>query len=121
MITLDNGNLQNASNLAVPNGSVVFQLNVDAVVVASPYGQVLASIPITFQFDANGDIQANAQLWSNLELNPQNNVGLGTFYLVTFYDQNGARINETMTWQFTQAKNSTVDISSMTPYLATGD
>jgi hypothetical protein len=54
-------------------------------------------------------------------LNPQNSVGLGTYYLVTFYDQSGARINLTpMWWQFTQPANTTVDIGEMIPFLTVG-
>lgn len=121
IINLTNGNVQNCANGAVPNGSISFQLNVDATVIAAPYGQVLAAVPIVFQFDSDGNLQSGAQLWSNLELNPQNAIGLGTYYLVTFYDANGAVISQPgVAWQFTQATNSTVDISSMTAYLATG-
>jgi hypothetical protein len=68
-----------------------------------------------------GDLVQPAQLFSNAELNPQNINGLGTFYFVTFYDANGARINKNpMIWQFTEAANSTVDISQMTAIFASG-
>jgi hypothetical protein len=126
MITLVNGNLQNASSLAVPNGSMSLQLNIDATVVAAPFGFVAASIPIVFQLDDNGNILPNApavaaQIYSNLELNPQNTEGLGTYYLVTFYDANGARINKSpMWWLFTQAAGSTVDIGEVTPFASVG-
>jgi hypothetical protein len=126
MITLINGKVQNASNIFVPNGSIKFQLNVDATVLASPFGFVCADIPITFQLDANGDILPNApaaaaQIYSNAELNPQNSIGLGTYYLVTIYDQNGARLNAVpMWWQFPEAAGSTVDISQMVPFSTIG-
>ena len=126
MITLINGNIQNASNIFVPNGSISFQLNVDATVVAAPHGFVCADIPVVFQFDANGDILPNspdvlAQIWSNLELNPQNNEGLGTYYLVTIYDQNGAKLNTApMWWQFVTGNGTTVDLNDMTPYSTVG-
>ena len=124
MITLENGAVQNAANLFVPNGSISFQLNTDATVVANPYGLVQSSIPVVFQFDENGDILPNspateAQIWSNAELNPQNVIGLGTYYRVTVYDQNGAPLSS-MNWQFTQAAGSTVNISEMTAYAAQG-
>src|SRR5579864_3171521 len=98
MITLINGFPQGPNSLIVPNGSIRFQLNIDATVIAAPGGFVAATEIVTFQFDATGHIQPNApaaaaQIYSNLELNPQNASGLGTYYLVTFYDQNGARIN----------------------------
>jgi hypothetical protein len=121
-----NGRVQNASSLAVPDGSVVFQLNIDATVIVAPYGFVAADIPIVFQFDSNGDILPNspavaAQIYSNMELNPQNDEGLGTYYLVTFYDANGARINrQPMWWQFTEVAGSTVDIGFITPYATVG-
>jgi len=42
--------------------------------------------------------------------------------LVTFYDQNNARINKNpMWWQFQEVAGSTVDIGSMTPYLTEGN
>ena len=85
IITLVQGNVQNASGLAVPNGSMTLQLNVDATVVAAPYGFVSGAIEINFQFDENGDLVQPAQIYSNAELQPQNEIGLGTYYLVTFF------------------------------------
>jgi hypothetical protein len=126
MITLINGNPQNLAGLIVPNGHVDFQLNVDATVVAAPYGFVSGQVVVTFQFNAVGQIQPNspaaaAQIYSNTELNPQNSIGLGTYYLVTFYDQNDARINHNpMWWQFTQAAGATVDIGEMIPFSTVG-
>ena len=103
------------------NGSIRFQLNTDATVIASPYGQVSSNIPIVFQFDANGDIQSGAQLWSNKELNPQTVDGLGTWYLVSWFDQNGAQLSDPgVLWQFTQTNGSTVDIGTMTSISPTG-
>lgn len=127
MITLVNGLPQGPDSLIVPLGSISFQLNVDGEVIAPPYGFVSADKVVVFQFNAAGVIQPNppnaaAQIYSNLELNPQNSIGLGTYYLVTFYDQNGARINTSpMWWQFQNAANSTVDIGSMTPYFTEGN
>ena len=126
MITLENGGIQSAANIFVPNGSISFSLNVDATVIASPFGFVCADIPVVFQFDSNGNILPNspaaaAQIWSNAELNPQNDIGLGTYYLVTLYDQNGARLNSVpMWWQFTEANGATVNISEMTPFATIG-
>ena len=121
-----NGFPQNLSGLIVPDGSVSFQLNIDATIIASPFGFVAAQEVVTFQFNALGQIQPNfpasaAQIYSNLELNPQNANGLGTYYLVTFYDANGARINnQPMWWQFANPANATVDIGEMTPYITAG-
>lgn len=126
MITLINGNIQNPSGLVVPNGSMSLQLNIDATVIASPFGIIPGDLVIVFQFDKNGNILPNApataaQIYSNLELNPQNSIGLGTYYLVTFYDANRARINKSpMWWQFTEVASSTVDISQMTPFASIG-
>ena len=121
MITLQNGNVQNPSGLMQPNGSITFQLNIDATIIASPHGIIPAELEIAFQFDAAGNLVQPAKLYSNAELNPQNSIGLGTYYLVTFYDQNGARLNTSpMWWQFTEAANATVDISAMTPYATVG-
>lgn len=120
-ITLINGNIQTAQNLAVPNGSMSLQLNVDATVIDAPFGFVSAEFPVVFNFDATGNIIEPAQIYSNLELNPQNQSGLGTYYLVTFYDANNARINKNpMWWQFIQVANSTVDIGEMTPFATVG-
>lgn len=126
IIQLTNGLPQSPASLIVPNGSVGFQLNVDATVIAPPYGFVAASIEIVFQFDATGLIQPNApaaaaQIYSNKELQPQNSIGLGTYYLVTFYDADGARINKNpMWWQFPEAAGATVDISNITPISTVG-
>jgi len=126
MITLTNGLPQGPNGLIVPNGSIKFQLNIDATVIAAPGGFVAADIPVVFQFNAAGQIQPNppaaaAQIYSNAELNPQNSIGLGTYYLVTFYDQNGAQLNMSpMWWQFYEAAGSTVDISQITPVSTVG-
>lgn len=126
MITLINGLPQGPNGLIVPNGSIGFQLNVDAMVLAAPFGYVSGAIEVVFQFNSAGLIQPNspsaaAQIYSNAELNPQNHVGLGTYYLVTFYDADGARINKIpMWWQFPEAAGSTVDISQMTPISTVG-
>src|ERR1039458_6241370 len=94
MITLTNGRFENASGIFVPNGSISFSLNVDATVIAAPGGFVCADIPVVFQLDANGDLIQPAKIFSNEELNPQlSSTLLGTYYLVTVYDQNGARLN----------------------------
>jgi len=116
-ITLVNGYIQNQGGMAVPNGSVTFQLNIDAQVIPSPGGQVSASNIVVFQFDSTGNLVQPAQLYSNASLNPRNTTGVGTRYLVTFYDANGARLNAMpMQWIFPNAANSTVDISTMTAY-----
>ena len=122
MITLINGNIQGPNNLAVPNGSVVFQLNVDATVIASPFGFVAASVPVVFQFDATGNLIQPAKIWSNEELQPQlSSTLLGTYYLTTFYDQNGAKINISPLWfQFPEIAGSTVDIGNITPISTIG-
>jgi hypothetical protein len=122
IIQLINGFPQGPNALIVPNGSISFSLNVDATVVAAPYGFVCADIPVVFQFDATGALIQPAKLWSNAELNPQlSSTLLGTYYLVTFYDQDGARLNKSpMWWQFPEAANATVDISGMVPYATVG-
>src|ERR1035437_8998267 len=122
MITLINLHLQNASSIFVPNGSISFQLNVDSTIMAAPGGFVSAAALVTFQLDANGDLIQPAKLWSNEELNPQlSSTLLGTYYLVTFYDQNGARLNVSpMWWQFPELNGATVDISQMTPVSTVG-
>jgi hypothetical protein len=114
MITLINGFPQGPNGLIVPNGSIKMQLNVDATVIAPPGGFVAADVPVVFQFDKNGALIQPAKIWSNEELDPQNTVGLGTFYLVTFYDQNGAILNNTpLWWIFPETIGATVDISQM--------
>ena len=127
MIHLTNGFPQGPNGLIVPNGSIKFQLNVDATIIAAPYGFVCADVPVVFQFNAAGQIQPNApaataDIWSNEELNPQlSSTLLGTYYFVTFYDQNGAILNATpLWWQFPNVAGSTVDISQMTPISTVG-
>jgi len=122
MITLIGGRLGNPASLAVPNGTIELLLNVDALVIAPPYGRVMAAMPIIFQFDATGNLKPGAQIWSNFELNPRNSTELATLYYVAFYDANNGRISKVpMWWQFVEAAGATVDISTMTAYLATGD
>jgi hypothetical protein len=109
-----NGFPQGPNGLIVPNGSLKMQLNVDGTIIANPGGFVAADIPCVFQFDKTGALIQPAKIWSNEELDPQNAVGLGTFYFVTFYDQNGAILNNTpLWWIFPEIINSTVDISQM--------
>jgi hypothetical protein len=127
MITLINGYVQNPAGLIVPNGSIKLQLNVDATIIAAPYGFVAANVPVVFQFNAACQIQPNppavaAKIWSNEELQPQlSSTLLGTYYLVTFYDQNGAVLNATpLWWQFPESAGATVDISQMTAISTVG-
>jgi hypothetical protein len=121
VITLINLHLQNASSLFVSNGSIVLQLNVDSTVIASPFGFVSADIPIVFQLDANGDLIQPAKIYSNAELFPQlSPTLLGTYYLVTFYTQAGARVSQPMWWQFPESSGATVDISNMIPVSQVG-
>jgi len=115
MIFLVGGHVQSQGGVGVPNGSISLQLNLDATIVAAPGGLVPAQQELVFQFDATGNLVQPAQIWANGELNPQNSSGLGTYYLVTIYDANGARINSSpMWWQFPQLAGATVDISFMT-------
>ena len=127
MIHLTNGYPQGPNGLIVPNGSIKLALNVDATVIAAPYGFVCADVPVVFQFNAAGQVQPNApaataDIWSNRELQPQlSSTLLGTYYFVTFYDQNGAILNATpLWWQFPETAGSTVDISQMTPISTVG-
>ena len=114
MITLINGFPQGPNGLIVPLGSIKMQLNADATIIAGPGGFVAADIPVVFQFDKNGALIQPAKIWSNEELDPQNALGLGTYYLVTFYDQNGAILNNTpLWWIFPETIGATVDISQM--------
>ena len=94
MIALTGGVIQSSGGVGVPNGSIEFRLNVDATVIAAPNGFVSSEVPIVFQFDANGNIEAGAEIWSNEELNPQTVDGLGTYYIVAIYDKNNARLND---------------------------
>src|SRR6185437_4183412 len=97
MINLTNGSVQNAGGVGVPNGKIVLQLNSDCTVIASP-GTVVSAIPITFRFDANGNLLGSCKIYSNAELTPN------TTYTVNLYDADGARINsQPLTWQFTQS------------------
>jgi hypothetical protein len=115
VITLQGGNFQGYGGAPLLNGSIAFQLNLDAQIIASPGGQVPAAFVKTFQLDSNGNIQIGAKLYSNAELNPRNAQGFGTVYLVTVYDANGARLSAPMLWIFPEANGATVDISNMTP------
>lgn len=118
-ITLINGHIQNAQATNItPNGWMELTLNVDATLIASPFGQVLAASPIRVYFDSVSDVVSGTTLYSNAELNPQTIINTapayGTWYYVNFYDRNGTPLNKSpQKWQFTQAANSTVDIGTM--------
>lgn len=117
MITLENGNIQGANGLPiVPFGYIELYLNGDATIIASPHGQVLGGTTnaVRYYFDGNCNLIQPALIWSNQELNPQNDEGLGTCYVVNFYDDNGTRLNNApMIWVFPEVAGSTVDISTM--------
>ena len=121
MITLVNGYPMGPNGLIVPNGSIKFQLNnTDATVIAAPYGFVCADVPVVFQFNAWRARFNRIRLLPPLKFGRMKNLirripqGLGTFYLVTFYDQNGAVLNSTpLWWIFPETNGSTVDISQM--------
>ena len=117
MIYLEYGNVQGASGLPiVPNGYIELYLSGDCTVIASPYGQVLGGTTnaVQFYFDDEANLIGTPEIWSNAELNPQNDTGLGTWYVVNFYDENGARLNNRpMNWVFPNAAGTTVDIGTM--------
>jgi hypothetical protein len=123
VITLTGGNFRRADGTALAFGSIVFQLNLDSIIVTAPGGQILATMESAFQLDANGNILPNApattaQIWSNAELSPQlNSTHLATIYYVTIYDANGARVtaDAPMRWQFPNLLGDTVNLGTMTP------
>ena len=118
MITLTGGNFQDATGAPLANGSIVFQLNADARVVAAPYGQVSGKTKAVFQLNAAGALAANAQIWSNAELTPQlSPILLGTYYLVTLYDANDAPVSDPMWWIFPNFIGATVDIATMMAFI----
>lgn len=106
MINLINGAVQSAQGILNGNGSLQLLLSQDSTLLSGP-GYVVSAIPVTFRFDGNGNLLGSCKIWSNFELSGS------TFYYVTFYDQNNARIGNPATWQFTQAAGSTVDIGTM--------
>jgi len=107
LITLTGGNIQAAGGVKVPNGSIELTLEVDCTLVSGS-AQVVAAIPIKFNFDSTGNLSGSCKIWSNAELSPS------TGYLVNFYDADGARVNQDpVTWVFNQAANSSVDIGTM--------
>ena len=106
MITLTNGAVQGANGVLNANGSLSLQLTADANVIGSPI-YVVAALPVTFRFDANGNLLGSCKVWSNAELSGN------TQYAVNFYDNNNARLGNPAVWQFTQAAGSVVDIGTM--------
>lgn len=71
MITLTAGNVQDASDNPLKNGSLVLYINTNAVVIGSPFGIVEPLVPAVFQFDKTGNLEPNAMIWANSELLPQ--------------------------------------------------
>jgi hypothetical protein len=118
VITLTGGHFQCASGAPLANGSIVFQLNADARVVASPYGHVPAKLKLVLQLNALGALAANAQIWSNAELTPQlSPTLLGTYYLVTLYDANNSPVSDPMWWIFPNLIGAMVDIATMVAFI----
>ena len=106
-ITLQGGRFQTIQGLPVAYGSLELKLARPAQIVASPYGNVMARIPIIIALDANGNISGSPQIWSGAELNPS-----GIPYFVSVYDRDGALLNEKhWCWVFDQVDGSTVDVS----------
>ena len=109
MITLTGGHVQGPNNVPVPNGTLELILSQDAQVLNFPFGQVMASVPIVFKFDANGNLLGTCQVWGALELTPS-----GTAYLANFYDANGARVNQNpFIWVLNGIAGSSVDIGTI--------
>lgn len=104
MINLINGNFQNAQGQPL-NGTLTLQPTADAATVLSP-GQVVNAVPITFII-ANGNLSGKCQIYSGAELTPS------IQYVVTVFDQNGARLTNPVLWNFTQPAGSTVDVGTM--------
>jgi hypothetical protein len=120
MITLVGGNVQGPSNVVVPRGTLQLQLNVDATIIPDG-GIVFANVPAFFSFDASGNLIPPCPIWSNAELSPQNQNGLGTWYSAAFFDINGAQVSRPgLTFQFTQGSGAVVDISTMVGSSSTG-
>jgi len=114
MITIQNGAFQTEDGVPIANGAIVFQLSGPATVTTG--GGVVTTTPRIFQLDTGGNIlpptgATSAQIFSNAELTPN----LGTYYYVTVYDSNNARVF-TILWQFTQAAGATVNLSTMAPF-----
>jgi hypothetical protein len=105
VITLINGAVQTANGVANANGWIILQLVTDCQIIAQP-GQVVASVPVRFLFDKNGNLLGNCQIWSNAELTPT------TQYYVNIYDSFGSRLT-TQLWQFNQSNGAIVDIGMM--------
>jgi hypothetical protein len=74
-ITLTGGNIQNSASVSVPNGTLSLQLNVDATIVAAPYGFIGANETIFGYFDANGNLEP-LKIYANTELYPQIQIGI---------------------------------------------
>lgn len=109
MITLTGGGIQNLGGVKVPNGYLVLQPTLDAVVIATP-AIVLASLQQVFRFDASGNLLGACKIYSSIETTPN------LVYMVTFKDQDACPINKTpLLWAFAQASGSTVDIGTIVP------
>jgi hypothetical protein len=104
MITLINGNFQNAQGQPL-NGSLVLQPTADAQAIVSP-GQVVGNVPIVFQI-VNGNLAGSCKIYSGAELTPS------IQYQVNILDQNGSRLTNPILWNFTQPAGSTVDVGTM--------
>jgi hypothetical protein len=62
MINIVGGNFMTPDGVPIADGSINFELNINASIIAAPYGLIpgKADSPVNFQLDANGDILPNA-------------------------------------------------------------
>lgn len=107
MISLINGNFQDAGGNLLAKGTLTLQPTADAAVVGSP-GQVVSAVPISFPI-INGALVGKCPIYSGVELTPQ------ILYTAVVFDQNGARLTNPVFWNFTQPAGSTVDVGTMVP------
>lgn len=103
--TLENGSFQDPRGNAVNAGTVEFVLSQDAMIIAG--GQVAPTL-VSTTLTATGDMPGSFTMLANDELTPS-----GTFYLVTVFDSNGARVFGPERWVLSGA--SPIDLDTLTP------
>ena len=105
LIAINGGNFQDAEGNALAGGSLILQLNNDAVVLGT--GQVVSQSPILITLDDDGNAPST-DIWFNDQLSPS-----GTVYVVTLFSASGQPVRAAQNWAFTGG--SPINLNTMVP------
>jgi hypothetical protein len=106
LIAISGGNFQDAEGNALAGGSLILQLNNDAVVLGT--GQVVSKLPLVITLDENGNAPST-DIWFNDQLSPS-----GTVYIATLFSASSQPVwSAAQNWSFTGG--SPINLNTMVP------